>query len=84
MESELSDSRIGFRFPVVLVMNRQRVVLVDRVIQPWADIGASLRISDGFAKRSGIQIWIKNNCVDGGQVVDVPPLRAEEKRRCSC
>src|ERR1022692_3497151 len=61
-------------------MNGQRIVLADRVVQTWADIGASLRVGYRFTERSWVQARVKHYSVDGRKIVGISALRAKKKR----
>ena len=62
---------------IVLVTGSQSIVLGDRPVESWSNVGALDRVGDGLVSvgdRSGI------DRIDRGQFVDVAPIDVDEER----
>ncbi len=66
----------------VLVARRKRIVPAELVVETRTEVGSRAWIGDCVRKRNrGAAITgIEGDGVDGGEIVDIPPLEVEEKR----
>ena len=79
---KLPDAVVVLRVAEILVARRQRVVLADLVVETRAEVGARPRIGNRIGKGNGAidVVGIEDDGIDGGEIVDIPPLDIKEKR----